>query len=353
MPKAKPQRGTGRVTVETIARHAGVSIGAVSSVLNNRHQERRISDGTVRRIQKAVIDLGYLPNISARRLRSKPGMRNSLVLGLVTSFEAPIPLINHFISALRSATARQQGPLADSTVLVTVEMFSAGRLSELPGILTGDHFNAAIILNTTAADDHFLETSQLPFSTVLVNRSIPGYASVFESREAGARAATVLAEAGRRNLAVLHGTPITQVTGARVESFLRGACACGNRQPHEVVTDNLSERGGYEAMRRFLSQGGRLDGLYAVSDALALGAYQALKEFNRRIPRQVAVVGVGDYEIAPYFDPPLSAVGVSHRDMADKASELLLAGLVAPQDERPQLALPIVENLRQSSGHSA
>jgi len=351
MPKQPP--GSGRVTVENIAQAAGVSIGAVSSVLNNRHLERRISTATVQKIRRAALDLGYLPNISARRLRSRASLRNSIVLGLVTSFEAPIPLINHFILALRRATAEQSGPLANSDVSVTVEMFAAGHLRDLPGILTGDHFNAAIILNTTAEDDLFLQRSHLPYPTVLVNRWVPGYAAVFEDSIAGSRAATLLIEARRTRLAVLHGSPLTRITQSRVDSFLRHAAASLGKQAAEIATDKLSESGGYAAMCEFLANGGCVDGLYAASDALALGAYKALKEHHLKIPHDVAVLGVGDYDIAPFFDPPLSSVGVHHRGMADKAAELLLDQLARPEVPRQQIALPVVELLRASSGHAA
>lgn len=347
----KPPSTSRRVTVENIAEYAGVSIGAVSSVLNNRHLERRISAETVMRIREAAAKLGYLPNISARRLRSRASSRNSIVLALVTSFEAPIPLVNHFILAVRSAAAQLKGPLADGSFSVMVEMFSAGRLRDMPGILTGDHFNAAIILNTTAEDDHFLNRSHLPYPVVLVNRSVPGYAAVFEEGSAGARAATILADARRVKLGVLHGTPLTQITQTRVDSFMREASARLGKQAEEIITDKLSERGAYEAMKAFLERGGEVDGLYAVSDALALGAYQAIKERKLRIPDDIAVLGVGDYEIAPYFDPPLSAVGVSHRDMAERASSLLLSQLVQTATPRLQIALPVEEMLRASSGH--
>ena len=68
MPKSRSKSPV-RATVRGIADAAGVSIGSVSSVLNNRHVERRISPATVEKIRAAAAELGYLPNISARRLR--------------------------------------------------------------------------------------------------------------------------------------------------------------------------------------------------------------------------------------------------------------------------------------------
>lgn len=102
-------------------------------------------------------------------------------------------------------------------------------------------------------------------------------------------------------------------------------------------------------MRTFLKRGGRCDSLYSVSDALALGAYRSIKEAGLRIPRDVAVIGVGDYDLAPFFDPPLSCVGVSHPRLATEASALLFQQLRgSPTDAR--VTVPVDESLRDSLG---
>lgn len=331
-------------TVRTIAKAAGVSIGSVSSVLNNRHLERRISIDTVEKIKAAAAQLGYLPNLSARRLRSHSTPKNAVVVALMTSFEAPIPLVNHFVAALRTTIAAD----LPYTISVVIEMFSAGKLREVPGLLTGDHFNAAIVLNTISEDDQFLTRTKLPYPVVLVNRNVPGYASVIEDPQSGTRSAKLLLQHRRRKLAVLHGAPLTQITRARVDSFMRHAGENLGHTPQEIVANRLSEEAGYDAMKSFLRQKKSIDGIYAVSDALALGAYHAIKEHRLRIPQDVAVVGVGDYAIAPFFDPPLACVGVSHRTLAEEASSMLLRQLRqgAPTEER--ITIPVVEVPRAS-----
>lgn len=340
-----------RVNLKDIAAYAGVSVGSVSSVLNNRHLERRIPHDTAQKIRQAAAKLGYLPNISARRLRSSEGVKNSVMLALVTSFEAPIPLINHFISALRADAEAEDGQKRDYSFSLAIEMFSAGRLREMPGLLTGDHFNAAIILNTIAEDDQFLTRTHLPYPVVLVNRSIPGYASVIEMHGAGARVAEIFVQGKRSRLAVLHGSPLTQITQNRVDSFMKRTIELMGRPALEIMADRLSETAGYEAMRTFLGRGERCDALYGVSDALILGACRAIKEHGLRIPDDIALVGVGDYEIAPFFDPPLSSVGVSHKELAEQASRLLLRQLTQGSSGAQTIQVPIQEVLRASSGN--
>lgn len=350
MPKSARKSSARRVNLKDIASEAGVSVGSVSSVLNNRHLERRIPHETAQKIRETAAKLGYLPNISARRLRSSEGAKNSVLLALVTSFEAPIPLVNHFVAALHKEAEAEEISRIGYSFSLMIEMFSAGRLRELPGLLTGDHFNAAIILNTVAEDDQFLTRSHLPYPVVLVNRSIPGYPSVAEQHDCGARAAELFTEKKRGSLAVIHGSPLTQTTENRVHSFMRRTLELTGRPAGEIMANKLSEEGGYEAMKRHLSAGMRCDALYAVSDAMALGAYRAIKEQGKKIPRDIAIIGVGDYDIAPFFDPPLSSVGVSHKELAEQASQLLfqqLTGKAVPE----RVSVPTLEILRDSSDH--
>jgi LacI family transcriptional regulator len=338
-----------RVTVRNIADHAGVSTAAVSSVLNNRHVERGISPETVDRIRAASAKLGYLPNISARRLRSGTSQKNNIVLAFVTSFEAPLSLASHLIVELRQLVSGGGGS-RDMTFSVMVEMFPAGRLKDMPGLLTGDHFNAAIITNTTPEDDQFLNRSPLPFPVVLVNRAIPRYSCVVEDPEAGGLAAGVLLRGKRRHLAVLSGSPLTQTTQNRLDSFVRATAGHLGRPPKEIVAGQLSEAAAYDAMIRFLKRGERVDGVYAVTDGMALGAYHAIKEKGLSIPGDIAVVGVGDYDISAFFDPPLSVVGVLRSELGKEASRLLMRQLEAPGLPPLKVEIPVQSVMRASTG---
>lgn len=85
------------VTVHTIAEHVGVSASAVSTVLAERHEERRLAPATVEKIRKAVRDLGYVPNVAARRLRAHDPEVHHIELGILTSFEAPLFLVSRVL----------------------------------------------------------------------------------------------------------------------------------------------------------------------------------------------------------------------------------------------------------------
>jgi LacI family transcriptional regulator len=171
---------------------------------------------------------------------------------------------------------------------------------------------------------------------------------VLEDASAGSRVAELLLRRRVSRLAVLHGAPLTQVTKRRVKSFERRSKGLNGDPVWMIQAERLDEEAGYEAMNRlFKCEGRAFDGLYAISDALALGAYRSITEHGFRIPRDISVIGVGDHEMSSFFDPPLSCVGVSHRELAAATARLLFRQLFE-QDGLENVFVPFSETIRGS-----
>ena len=167
------------VTVRSIALHVGVSPATVSTVLANRHEERRLAPATVERIRRAVRELGYVPNIAGRRLRAHdPGVRQ-IDLAILTTFEAPLFLVSRALRQLQRMADARTGP--GRKFSVSIDMFHAGRLHEMPGLLNASRFNGVIITNTLPDDDAFLATTTLPYAVVVLGRRITNYWCVLET----------------------------------------------------------------------------------------------------------------------------------------------------------------------------
>src|SRR5450756_877335 len=114
------------VTIYVLAKHVGVSPAAVSSVFANRHVERRLSGETVRKIRQAAVELGYVPNMAGRRLRAHKATTRQYDLAILTSFEAPLPLVGQLLQSLQQAVDART--TEHTRFAVAIEMFHAGRL---------------------------------------------------------------------------------------------------------------------------------------------------------------------------------------------------------------------------------
>jgi LacI family transcriptional regulator len=310
------------VTIYEIAEHVGISAGAVSSALANRGVERRLSPETVRRIHEAAAELGYVPNMAGRRLRAHKSATRQFDLAILTSFEAPLPLVGQALHAVQRAVDLQTNE--HTRYAVAIEMFHAGRLKEKPGLLDSNRYHGVIITNTLPEDDQFLDNARLPYPLVILGRRIPSYCCVLESPDfVGRRSAEILLDAGCRQPAILYGRALTHTTADRLSAFNRVVKEKAGKDPIALVSEGLLPQQGAATVEAFFARGGNCDGLFAVNDSLAFGAYQVIKRSGRKIPGDIAVVGIGDYELAEYFDPPLTTVAGANDAMVAEAVPLL------------------------------
>ncbi len=336
------------VTITDLSKQLGLSIATISSVLNNRHKERRISPKTVEIVQEAARKMGYKPNISARTLRTYGSANHPTILAIITSFEAPLPLISVTLSALRKIA--KEPSFEQLNITTTVDMFEAGRLKDLPGIIDGSRFNAAIIANTVPDDDLFLSDHPMQIPSVFIGRDIPNHSSVRDMGDmTGKQAADILYSTQSEQMAVLRAELMTQTTIARLDGFIEDGRRLTGQEPVQIVSKGFSEKDGYEAMHQFLKNGGTIDSLYAITDSLAVGAYHAIKQHGLRIPNDIAVMGTGDYSVSPYLDPPLSTFTRSQYNMHEEAVRLLLRQLTGEITNPMQIVVPVIPLLREST----
>lgn len=318
------------VTLKDIAEKTGVSTGAVSFVLNNTHKERRISAQTVAKVKKIAHEMGYHPNIAARNLRLFGPERNLFVLSIITSAVSPLNLISHSFTALQK---KLQNESLGRTYVTNISTFEPGRLTEVPGFLDGSYFNAAIITNTSKEDDEALAQIELPYPCILIGREIHGYSSFVPSWNAGKVAAGALLQAGSRRPAILAQKHFNQIVERRVSSFIEVVAAETGTAPEIILARDNFEAAALEATSDALrnkSRTSRLDGIFAVHDSLAVGAYLAIKDSGLSIPGDIRVVGMGDSEIAPYLTPALSTAGAEDNKVYEKAVDLFMERLYQP-----------------------
>jgi len=324
------------VTLKDIAKKAGVSPGTISFVLNNTYKERRISQPTVEKVRKIAREMGYHPNIAARNLRFFGPERNLFVLSIITSVENPLNLINHTFSGLQKKL-RKEG--LGRTYVTNISTFEQGRLKEVPGFLDGSLFNAAIITNTSKKDDEDLTQIELPYPCILIGREVHGYSSFLPSWNAGKVAAEALLKVGARRPAILARKNFNQSIEKRVSSFVEVIAEQTGAAPEIILAKDAFETAAYQACSKALQKKSRatwFDGLFAVHDSLAVGAYLAIKEAGLNIPKNVKVIGVGDSEMAPYLTPSLSTAGTEEEQAFEKAANLFMERIYFPS-EKPKI----------------
>jgi LacI family transcriptional regulator len=120
-----------------------------------------------------------------------------------------------------------------------------------------------------------------------------------------------------------------------------------------VLSGAWQEQWGYQAATRLLTENRRVDGLFCASDQIARGAVDALREYDVRVPDDVAVVGFDNWDVmALATRPPLTSVDMNLHDLGRYAGTRLLA-MIAGERETGIVRLPCRLVIRESCGAGA
>jgi DNA-binding LacI/PurR family transcriptional regulator len=302
-------------SIKEVARHAGVSIGTVSNVLNRPDQ---VAPETRQRVLAAIDLLGYVRNDSARQLRAGSSRTIAIVVLDVTN--------PFFTDIVRGAEAVAE---ASGAVLVVCNSGEdQGRERRHLEILEEQRVRGVLITPVDdAPDSRLAQLAMRGTPVVLVDREagLPERCSVAVDDVLGGRlAGQHLLDRGHRRIAYVGGpASIRQVADrhAGIAAALRDQGSL-----HVVATPSLSVAAGRQAARELaeLPAGERPTAAFCANDLLALGVLQEMTLRGLRVPDDLAIVGYDDIEYAAAAAVPLSSVRQPREQLGRTATELLL-----------------------------
>lgn len=304
------------VSLRDVAQRAGVSVKTVSNVVNDYPF---VTPETRAKVRRAVDELNYRPNLSARRLR---GGRTGLI-GLAVP-ELRMPYFAELAAELVTA-ARARG----WTVLV--EETQGQRDSEkmvtdgIPAHMVDGLIVSPLALRAKDVQNRRDSTPLVLLGERLVNAPVD---HVSIDNVAGATAAVShLAALGRTRIAAIGSQP--HISGGTAALRLKGYRQA-LRAAHLAYDPALVMPGphyhradGAAAMQALLDLPEPPDAVFCFNDLMALGAMRTLLAGGRRIPQDVAVVGFDDIEEGQFSSPTLSTVAPDKGEIARLAVDLL------------------------------
>ncbi|HEU0240153.1 MAG TPA: LacI family DNA-binding transcriptional regulator [Micromonosporaceae bacterium] len=334
------QRSPGRPTLEEVAAAAGVGRGTVSRVVNGSPQ---VSPAAKEAVERAIADLGYVPNRAARALVTQ---RTDSVALVVSESEDRVfgqPFFAGIIRGISSSLA--ETPLQ---LWLAMAQSSAERV-RLNLHLTRQHVDGVLLLSLHDDD---------PLPALLADRDLPVVlggrtASMLGTPEAapvsfvdvdnvgGARLATThLVAANRRRIATIAGPQDMGAGVARLAGY-RDAMAAESRtvDPRLIAYGDFTEDSGIVAMRHLLAARPDIDAVFAANDPMALGALRVLRDSGLRVPEDVAVVGFDDSVIASQTQPTLTSVHQPIEEMGRAMVRLLYDKIRGIQPDAPYIIL--------------
>jgi LacI family gluconate utilization system Gnt-I transcriptional repressor len=302
-----------------VARLAGVSTMTVSRAL--RHPQQ-VASSTLRAVQGAIAQLGYTPDTAASALATgRSRIVGAIVPTLMNSVYAST--VHGLASTLRRAGYELM--IGDSgydraTEVALVRSFLGRRVDAL--VLTGvehDDEVRALLARREMPVVEIWDLTSRPIDMVV------GFSNMAAGREAG----RYLHAQGRRQWAFLGTSPEREDrSGKRLKGFREAARDAHIAAPLTAfVADGMSPADGYEAVMAMLKTLPRPDALFCANDALATAALRAAADLGLQVPRSMAVVGFGDFDVAAVTSPALTTVRIPGRDIGERAARALLGPL--------------------------
>jgi LacI family transcriptional regulator len=317
------------VTLEMVAKEAGVSPSTVSRILNGT---ARVRDSKVRAVEAAIARLQFIPNPVARSLAGG----RSMSIGVVTQ-SIDSPFYGEALASIEKGLLRSNySPL-----------FVSGHWREGDERRCVDHLLSrrveGIILLTSCLPDQELVNLSRSVPLIVTGRHVQGervYCLDVDSTM-GARLATeYLVGQGHRQIAFISGPPNHPDALQRFRGYK--AALAASKIPFAaklVAPGDYSEMGGHAAINALLDSRVEFTAVFAANDQTAHGAMLALHRRGLRVPQDVSLVGFDDLPASAFMIPPLTTVHRSIDEIGEGAAEAMI-DLVAGRTPRAKVSTP-------------
>lgn len=333
-------RRSTKATIIDVAEHAGVSIGTVSRVINNASN---CKPETKERVRSAMEALDFVPNHAARSLKRRSTGQIELVVPDIAN-----PVYVAMAKAVQQSTKDRGYRLS----LISTDGNPAEEGLAVRS-LEQQHVDGLIICSLRVTPK-FVADVEAASSRVCVIGRMPPEAQVdnvrVDSAHGAALAVKHLAEGGRKHIAFINGEARTVPAESRQAGYERGLIESHLvHDPLRITHADFTMAGGYTAVDNLFAQNPEIDAIFCANDVIAVGALRRLRELNKQIPKDVAVVGMDDIDLCKVTSPTLTSVSLLAGERGRVAADLLFERLASPELEPRKVTVMPKLIIRESS----
>lgn len=311
-------------TIKDIAKICGVGVSTVSRAINN-HPD--INSETKEKIMNAIREYGYVPNDSARNLKRADAKAVAVLIKGIAN-----PFFTNMITVIEQECKKRHYAMELSHIEADEDEVDVAQKVVKEKRLRGIIFLGGLFSHS----EEKLKKLSVPFvfstvGSIPENISKKQYSSIsVDDRRESAKMVDYLIGLGHKQIAILVAEASEESVGKlRLEGYCDALKAHGIEvntnlicQTEEALS-HFSMENGYLSTKKLLEQGETFTALYAVSDALAIGARRALYEAGLRVPEDVSLAGYDGLDMAEYSVPSLTTIRQPVEKMAKDTTKLL------------------------------
>lgn len=296
-----------KITIRDVAKKANVSVATVSRVINNKGY---VYEETRQTVLKIIDELGFEPNQLARSLTN----HRSKMIGVI------VPHVGTtFYGQLIEGIEQAALSYGYKTMLCNTQDDSD---REIDYLKIFEQYNVeGVIIASNFKNKEKLASLNIPIISVdhLINEEIPSVSS--NNENGGELAAKVLINGGAKNFLLLRGPSFLMTSLQRTKGFLNVL------EEHDCTYDihdfDLVEPDA-EFIYQYIKNNPQIDGIFAMSDTLALIALGCLQKVGRRVPEDVQLIGFDDAPFTKWTNPGITTVSQAVKYMGGETVNTLI-----------------------------
>jgi LacI family transcriptional regulator, galactose operon repressor len=308
------------VTMEQVAKHAGVSLKTVSRVLND---ERGVSKTTQEIVRQSIEVLGFVANASARRLAR----------GQARSLDLILPYTDHSYATMLLESVLQQSQARNFSVMVqlqspqershlsSIQMYKA---NQIDGVILGSdaQYNRALI--DEIRKNHIPHVLIQPDPDT-IDLSSEEFVIKLTDREGAFEAVEYLLKLGHQRIGYISSGLGFAHEKERFRGYKDALLANGLEIDSRLIFDGEGQfRDGFTGAQRLLELKTRPTAIFVSTDQSAFGALNYVLQSGLRVPSDISIIGFDDVPWSSQFTPALTTVHQPIQDIGKIAADLLI-----------------------------
>lgn len=306
-----------KLSIADIAKHLNISKTTVSFILNNRAQEKRISEELVQRVQDFIKEVGYRPNPIAKSLRT--GKTN--IIGLMVE-----NIADPFFAAIARHIENKANKNGYKIIYCSTDN-NTEKTKELLQMFREQNVDGYIIAPPPGIEQEIKSLIEDGLPVVFFDRHLPEVETDYveiNNEQSTFNATQYLIEQGFREIAfITFLSEQTQMKG-RLNGYLHAIEQAGLRTYVNQIKFNPNETLVIQSVYDFLKKNKKLDALFFGAIQAGTSGLKALKKAGIRVPRDLAALSFDDCDVFELFSPSISAIAQPIDKIAECAIDLLL-----------------------------
>ena len=333
------------INLKQLAAHVGLTPSTVSRALNNYSD---ISIKTRARVQEAALELNYRPSRVAQQLaRGKLRVETIAYVMPPGIHRFSDPFFASFIAGVGDALAN-----AERDLLITTPPCQTSEIETYQRLIRENKANAFIITRTRPNDERvkLLKKHNIPFvchGRTLRSNDLNWYD--VDMLNGAKLVAKRFIEQGHKRLGLITPPSVFNFSHLLEQGFQHVVGKATTDITTQIAEGDMTEDSGFKITSHWLSSDEQNpEAIFCGSDAMAVGAMQAIKKQGLNVGSDIAIIGYGDFPVASYVSPALTTLKQPLNDAGEKVTQMLLQLLEKPDQAPEHVLLPLTLVERES-----